>query len=103
VDDPLLDDEEVAKRVAAGEAYDPAGLKTFMAIATNMRQGGTDRLPASGKPSWTGDYPWDARFTGQAVVNWVREGFGMGPVPSGGGVRERSSALIGADDMSGNQ
>jgi len=79
-DDPLLDTEEVAKRVAAGEAYDPAGLKTFMAVATNMRQGGTDRIPTSGKPSWTGDYPWDARFTGQAVVNWVREGFGMGPV-----------------------
>jgi hypothetical protein len=37
-------------------------------------------IPTSGKPSWTGDYPWDARFTGQTVVNWVREGFGMGPV-----------------------
>ena len=71
-DDPLLDADEVARRVAAGEAYDPTGLKTFMAVATNMRKGGTDEIPASGKPSWTGDYPWDARFTGQAVVNWVR-------------------------------
>jgi len=51
-----------------------------MAIATNMRRGGKDKIPTSGKPSWTGDYPWDARFTGQTVVNWVREGFGMGPV-----------------------
>jgi hypothetical protein len=33
-----------------------------MAVATNMRKGGTDEIPASGKPSWTGDYPWDARF-----------------------------------------
>jgi hypothetical protein len=56
-----------------------------MAVATNMRQGGMDRIPTSGKPSWTGDYPWDARFTGQAVVNWVRAGFGMGPV----GLRSR--------------
>jgi hypothetical protein len=79
-DDPLLDADEVVQRVAASEAYDPAGLKTFMAIATNMRRGGKDKIPASGKPSWTGDYPWDARFTGQTVVNWVREGFGMGPV-----------------------
>jgi hypothetical protein len=80
-DDPLLDGDEVAKRVAAGEAYDPTGLRTFMAVATNMRKGGKDEIPASGKPSWTGDYPWDARFTGQAVVNWVREGFGMRGVP----------------------
>jgi len=79
-DDPLLDADEVAKRVAASEAYDPTGLKTFMAVATNMRKGGTDRIPTSGKPSWTGDYPWDPRFTGQAVVNWVREGFGRRPV-----------------------
>jgi hypothetical protein len=79
-DDPLLNADEVAKRVAAGEAYDPTGLKTFMAVATNMRQGGTCEIPASDKPSWTGDYPWDARFTGQAVVNWVREGFSMRPV-----------------------
>ncbi|MCL4206304.1 MAG: hypothetical protein KJ000_27795 [Pirellulaceae bacterium] len=79
-DDPLLDTDQVARRVAAKEIYDPTGLKTFMAVATNMRQGGTDSIPASGKPSWTGDYPWDARFTGQAVVNWVRDGFGMSPV-----------------------
>jgi len=81
-DDPLLDRDEVAKRVAAREAYDPTGLKTFMAVATNMRRGGKDKVPTSGKPSWTGDYPWDTRFTGQAVVNWVREGFGMKPVQS---------------------
>ncbi len=78
-DDPLLDADEVAERVAAGEAYDPAGLKTFMAVATNMRQGGTVQIPTSSKPSWAGDYPWDARFTGQAVVNWVRAGFNMRP------------------------
>jgi hypothetical protein len=81
-DDPWLPEEEVAPRVEAGEAYDPMGLKTFMAVATNMRRGGTDRIPASGKPSWTGDYPWDARFTGVAVVNWIREGFGREPVQS---------------------
>jgi hypothetical protein len=46
-----------------------------------MRRGGAEPIPASGKPSWTGDYPWDARFTGVAVVNWIREGFGMEPVP----------------------
>ena len=72
-DDPLLDAAEVAKRVAAGEACDPTGLKTFMAVATNMRHGGKDKLPTKGKPSWTGDYPWDARFTGQAVANWMAD------------------------------
>ena len=81
-DDPLLDADEVARRVVASEAYDPTGLKTFMAVATNMRKGGTDAIPASGKPSWAGDYPWDAQFTGQAVVNWVREGFSMRPLGS---------------------
>ena len=81
-DDPLLEADEVARRVAASEAYDPTGLKTFMAVATNMRNGGTEQIPTSGKPSWTGDYPWDARFTGQAVVNWVREGFSRHPVVS---------------------
>ncbi len=79
-DDPWLDADQVAKRVEAGEVYDPTGLKTFMAVATNMRDGGVDKIPAAGKPSWKGDYPWDARFTGQAVVNWVREGFGRPPV-----------------------
>ncbi len=82
-DDSRLEPDEVAKRVVAGEPYDPVGLKTFMAVATNMRKGGTDPIPVSGKPSWTGDYPWDARFTGQAVVNWVREGFNMPAVGSG--------------------
>ena len=81
-DDPWLPEEEVVPRVEAGEAYDPIGVKTFMAVATNMRRGGTDPIPDSGKPSWTGDYPWDARFTGVAVVNWIREGFGMEPVSS---------------------
>ncbi|MFW6303663.1 MAG: hypothetical protein ACOC2L_03495, partial [Candidatus Sumerlaeota bacterium] len=76
-DDPWLPEEEVAPRVEAGEAYDPTGVKTFMAVATNMRWGGTDPVPDEGKPSWTADYPWDARFTGVAVVNWVREGFGL--------------------------
>lgn len=80
-DDPLLDRDQLAQRLAAKEVYDPTGLKTFMAVATNMRRGGKDKIPASGKPSWTGDYPWDPRFTGQAVVNWVREGFGLRPLP----------------------
>ncbi|MFO7956560.1 MAG: hypothetical protein R6X33_05630 [Candidatus Brocadiia bacterium] len=81
-DDPWLPPDEVAKRVEAGEAYDPTGVKTFMAVATNMRKGGTDPIPESGKPSWIADYPWDARFTGVAVVNWIRAGFGMEPVGS---------------------
>lgn len=89
-DDPWLDRDEVARRVKAGEPYDPTGLKTFMAVATNMRRGGTDPIPTSGKPSWTGDYPWDARFTGQAVVNWVREGFGMKPVEASGESPEKT-------------
>jgi len=64
---------------AAGESYDPTGLKTFMAVATNMRRGGASPVPASGKPSWTGDYAWDPRLTGRAVVNWIRAGFGLPP------------------------
>ena len=82
-DDPWLPPDEVAPRVDAGEAYDPAGLKTFMAVATNMRRGGVDTIPASGKPSWTGDYPWDARFTGRAVVDWIRAAFGLPPTRNG--------------------
>lgn len=91
-DAPRLDPKEVAKRVDAGEPYDPMGLKTFMAVATNMRKGGTDPIPAKGKPSWTGDYPWDARFTGQAVVNWVREGFNVEKVDTGGARRSSGQA-----------
>jgi hypothetical protein len=81
-DDPWLPEGEVAPRAKAGESYDPMGLKTFMAVATNMRKAGTDPIPASGKPSWSSDYPWDARFTGVAVVNWIRAGFGLPPVPN---------------------
>jgi len=81
-DDPYLEAEAVAVRVAAGEDYDPAGLKTFMAVATNMRNGGAMQAPSAGKPSWTGDYAWDERFTAASVVNWIREGFGMAPVSS---------------------
>ncbi|MFO7180154.1 MAG: hypothetical protein DIU78_015755 [Pseudomonadota bacterium] len=80
-DDPYLPAEVARQRKAAGEAYDPTGLKTFMAVATNMRRGGRTPAPTSGKPSWTGDYAWDARFTAESVVNWVREGFGLPPVP----------------------
>lgn len=79
-DDPWLSPEEKAKGAQSGKPYDPMGLKTFMAVATNMRRGGRDRIPDSGKPSWRGDYPWDTRFTGQAVVNWVRQGFGLDAV-----------------------
>lgn len=81
-DDPYLDPAQVEARVNAGEAYDPAGMKTFMAVATRMRRGGVDPIPSAGKPSWTGDYPWDDRFTAIAVVNWIREGFGRPPVES---------------------
>lgn len=66
-------------------AYDPIGLKTFMAVATNMRRGGTMAAPSGGKPSWTEDYVWDDRYTAEAVVNWIRAGFGKPPVGSGGG------------------
>lgn len=76
-DDPWLPQDEIAPRQDAGEAYDPFGIKTFMAVATNMRWGGALAVPQSGKPSWEGDYMWDPRFTGLAVVNWVREGFGL--------------------------
>ena len=79
-DDPLLDPAERDARAAAGESYDPTGLKTFMAVATNMRRGGVKPVPTSGKPSWTADYAWDERLTGRAVVNWIRAGFGLPPV-----------------------
>ncbi|WP_428737780.1 hypothetical protein [Sulfurimonas sp.] len=77
-DDPYLSDAD--KIAHASEIYDPTGVKTFMAVATHMRQGGTDVIPSSGKPSLTGDYPWDERFTGKAVVNWIRTGFGLDSV-----------------------
>jgi hypothetical protein len=74
-DDPYLTGAD------AGTAYDPTGLKTFMAVATRMRRGGTVGVPTSGKPSWTADYGWDERFTGKAVVNWIRAGFGRDALP----------------------
>jgi len=76
-DDPWLDRAARQAAVKAGEIYDPTGLKTFMAVATNMRRGGVDAVPKSGKPSWTGDYTWDERLTGPAVTNWIRGGFGL--------------------------
>jgi len=76
-DDPFLDSEKVQLRIDAGEAYDPSGVKTFMAVAEHMRYGGTVTPPVSGKPSLTSDYAWDERFTGKAVVNWIRAGFNM--------------------------
>ena len=76
-DDPRLDADQASAREGAGEAYDPMGLKTFMAVAAHMRFGGTDAVPTSGKPTIGNDYPWDERFTGLAVVNWIREGFGQ--------------------------
>jgi hypothetical protein len=79
-DDPYRDVSSVSVRSSAGEEYDPTGLKTFTAVATDMRRGGTAPPPASGKPSWTGDYDWDTRYTAVTVVNWVRAGFGMDPV-----------------------
>ena len=53
-----------------------------MAVAMNMRNGGADAIPVSGKPDMTADYPWDERFTAIAVVNWIREGFAKPPVSS---------------------
>jgi len=79
-DDPHLDPGQAAARADSGEAYDPTGLRTFMAIAVTMRRGGTLPIPTSGKPVVDGDYVWDPRLTGTAVVNWVREGFGQPPV-----------------------
>ena len=78
-DDPILAPAARDARAGAGESYDPTGLKTFMAVATNMRRGGTRAVPRSGKPSWGGDYAWDERLTGRAVVNWIRAGFGLPP------------------------
>lgn len=80
-DDPFLDSEAVAIRSSAGESYDPTGMKTFMAVATHMRKGGSTPIPDSGKPDMTADYPWDKRFTARAVVNWIREGFGLAELP----------------------
>jgi hypothetical protein len=79
-DDPYLDPAQADALSAAGETYDPTGLKTFMAIAITMRYGGTWPIPEEGKPVVDGDYVWDERFTGTAVVNWIREGFGLDPV-----------------------
>ena len=79
-DNSFLDETERQLRIDAGETYDPAGIKTFMAVTTNMRYGGSDTIPSSGKPSMTADYPWDERFTAKAVVNWIRAGFNLMPV-----------------------
>ncbi len=76
-DDPWLDPTAREARAKAGESYDPTGMKTFMAVATNMRRDGVETVPTSGKPSWTADYRWDERLTGPAVVNWIRAGFGL--------------------------
>ncbi len=79
-DDPNLDATAKQARINAGEVYDPTGMKTFMAVAIHMRKGGTDTIPNNGKPNLNGDYPWDTRFTAQAVVNWIRAGFGLAEV-----------------------
>lgn len=76
-EDPWLDAAARKARSQAGESYDPTGMKTFMAVATNMRRGGSQAVPSTGKPSWTGDYRWDERLTGPAVVDWIRAGFGL--------------------------
>lgn len=79
-DDPYLDPAQASERAANQEEYDPTGLKTFMAVAMSMRHGGSTAIPAEGKPTIDADYPWDPRFTGTAVVNWIREGFNLPPV-----------------------
>jgi hypothetical protein len=78
-DDPFL-----GGQTDGATAYDPMGLKTFMAVATNMRRGGNSTPPSSGKPSWTGDYAWDTRYTAVAVVNWIRAGFNLPAVTTPG-------------------
>jgi hypothetical protein len=75
-DDDNIPQTQKNERIAAGEEYDPTGMKTFMAVATNMRFSGNNPTPTSGKPDLYGDYEWDERYTAIAVVNWVREGFG---------------------------
>ena len=104
-DDPFLDPVQVQERVEVGEAYDPAGMRTFMAVATRMRRGGTTPIPSSGKPSLLADYPWDPRFTAIAVVNWIRAGFGLPPagssdlppgLPTVAGVEARMDAYDGS-------
>jgi hypothetical protein len=80
-DDPFLEPTARDVRRNNGEIYDPTGVKTFMAVAINMRRGGRDPIPSGGaRPSLTGDYPWDARFTAAAVVNYVRAGFNLAAV-----------------------
>lgn len=76
-DDPYLDPSQAADRSSKQESYDPTGVKTFMAVAMTMRNGGTVPIPSEGKPTIDADYPWDERFTGTAVVNWIREGFNL--------------------------
>lgn len=76
-DDPFIDPGQRDAAKAKGNAYDPAGIKTFALMATQMRQGGRDVLPVGKKPSFTGDYAWDDRLTAKAVNNWIRAGFDM--------------------------
>ena len=77
-DDPYLDAGQKSARQASGEAYDPAGIKTFGAMATTMRRGGTVALPSGGqKPTVGADYAWDDRLTANAINNWIRAGFGQ--------------------------
>ena len=92
-DDPFLDSVARDARAKAGERYDPTGLKTFMAVATNMRRGGAQPVPTTGKPSWTGDYAWDKRYTGRAVVDWIRVGFGLPSVGSLPSTRQMRRAV----------
>ena len=81
-DDPYLPSSEIP----VGQEYDPTGVKTFMAVATNMRYGGVSPAPPPGsKPSWSGDYEWDQRYTAAAVVDWIREGFGLQTAPRAAG------------------
>lgn len=75
-----FNESQIQAREALGLEFDPAGLRTFGHIATNMRKGGVDPIPTSGKPPLEADFRWDERFTSIGVVNWVREGFNLPPV-----------------------
>lgn len=83
-DDPFLEPEQARQRASAGEEYDPTGMKTFMAVAANMRRGGAEKPPSQGKPQLGKDYAWDSRFEGPAVVSYIRQGFGLQPVSGPG-------------------
>ena len=86
--------DAAAARAAYGERFDPTGLRTFMAVAANMRAGGSMTPPQGAKPDPNGDYAWDERYTAAAVVNWIRAGFGLPEASSTGAFLIDDDALL---------